>query len=306
MDESDDLLQTIENRRKFYLRVWLFFTTVILIALGTSFVMLGARPEVLGSVLFLLTIIVGILALTGSFFVIKNRYRQKSKTRFLEEIARRLELEYYPKGAFDMRLLHQHGILPPFDQALSEDGFSGQTNRFPLSFQEVRLRKKEYDEDAKSFKIYQQFQGLVIRIQLRRSLDFHTVLLPNKFLRPNVDIGNIPAQKGMAKVNIVSPRFAKAYSLYSTDQIESRTVFDPIFIERFLELGEHIGSKWMEASFREDELLIMAHFNKNFFELRGLLRTNRPEDLQAIEEEIRHIFKISEILKHNMYLAPKS
>ena len=293
---AEDLIEQLENRRKLDRNFFFGSLALSCICLGTlSYMFPPLWVGFFGLVLGLLNIHV--------FYLLHRHFKRKGKALFLTSMAEEFNMTFSPSHAFEVGKVNHHGIVPPYSVKETEDGFKSKNMQFPISFQEVRLKKIEEDQRENKRYTIPVFQGLMIKVDLKKQLDFHTIIIPNKFLRPTVDAGSIPHRKGFQEINIVSNKFSKQYKVYSTHQVESRVLFDPLFIERFMELGEHLNAKWLEASFKDKELLIMAQYKKDHFEIGSILRPVMDDDLEKVRDEIRHILAMSDMLKHNSYIG---
>lgn len=89
-------------------------------------------------------------------------------------------------------------------------------------------------------------------------------------------------------VNLEDPEFEKAYSVFSTDQLQARSILTPNFMERIKDFDRKWGDK-VFMSFRGQELLIAVHTEKRL--LRPHLDVpigsrQRPGKLFTVEEEV--------------------
>ena len=300
---TDDIVTTLETKRKGHVSFFYSCAGFAVFCILLLMFMGDKAPIFRGPSIGLIILLAGVL-LFWAYHILEKNYHRRTKVLLMTGLAQKMKLSYSPSKAFDINSVLHHGILPPFEFCKTEDGFTTNfRSPFPMEFQEIRLSRKEFDEPQQTTRIIQFFRGLVIRIHLRQKLEYQTVILPNRFLRPSVDVGNLPAKRGLEPVNIVSNKFSKSYKLYSGNQVEARTVFDPAFIERFMELGDHLNAEWMDASFKGRELLITLHFKKDFFEIGSLLKPVTEESLGKTIGEVQHILGIADILKHNMYLG---
>lgn len=290
------LLQTLEHRRKGHL----LFLKIALLA--SMFFVVWVYYTLTWQIAVFAGVVCSFIN-TGLYLVLKKDFSRRGKALIMADLVRGFHLTYNPSRAFPVGDVYDHGIIPPYDISATEDGFTGNEGAYPIAFQEVILKQRHHDEVKKTTSEIMVFKGLMIRIDLKKRLEFHTVIIPNKFLKPSVDAGNVPWHRGFEEVKIVSPQFSKQYKIFSTHQVESRVIFDPLFIERFMELGAHLKSGWLEASFMGRELLITARYKQNFFEIGSMLRPVMEDNLINIEDEIRHILGITDILKHNTYFT---
>jgi hypothetical protein len=228
-----------------------------------------------------------------------HSYRKKAKHEFLYMMAHTLGLRYRRGGIFALGDLYDHHILPPYAQSQSEEGFAGRVGDFELEFQDFSIvpvrRFFRFDYRASRMKFY----GVAIRIKLNRHFSAHTVLIPS-FLA-NGALKTLLHEKftNHENINLVYGKFKKCYTVLSTDQVESRFIFDPAVIERIIAMGEALGAGWLEISFKDDEMVIIAGQTENFFEIGHLLN---PVDVLTIEKALLQMAQIRaavEILELN-------
>ncbi len=250
---------------------------------------------------FFLWILLALAAGMPAGYLINRAYRKRAKNSVIAGLAQEMGLFYSPSGTFPLVQLDAHRILPPYDRAFVEDGFEGQINGAQVAFQEARLLEVEMDKDNEGRDReteYAVFHGVIIRVQLGKQLDYHTVLMTRralkKFLRTKFS--------KFESVGLVSPKFRKKYDVISTDQVESRYIFDPTFIESFIEAASRTGMKWMEASFRDREAVFILHFGKDQFELPGIWTRPEEKHFQSVRREVETISSFVETLRFRQLL----
>ena len=224
-----------------------------------------------------------------SYTSLDHSYRRKAKHEFLYMMAAVFHLRYRRGGVFPLGDLYDHHILPPYAENRSEEGFSGRIGDFHIEFQDFLItpvaRLFRFDYRARSKKFY----GVAIRIQMNRHFQAHTVLIPS-FLANGV-LKKLLHEKftGHNPVNLVYRQFKKRYTVLSTDQVESRFIFDPAVIERIIAMGEALGAGWLEISFKDSEMVIIAGQTENFFEIGHLLN---PVNVLTIEKALNQMARI--------------
>jgi hypothetical protein len=262
----------------------------------------------LGSLIYIFTQItntstphipVSILFFIGSFvlFHIFNLYyRSKAKNDFLTHLAEYTGLSWNKKGIFPVNDLMEHCVLPLHDKNSCVDGFEGIYKEIPLSFQEILLIDVEpHPTEKNQTREYVSFWGIAVRIKLRKPLQSHTVVMPDNALQTFFRTKFSQFQR----INIVSNKFEAKYDVMGTDQVEGRYVLDPAFIERFIETGDMLQSKWIEASFKGEEVVFVIKRNKPFINI-GQLWTNPTEAfLERSTSEICAVLNIIDVLKLN-------
>lgn len=248
------------------------------------------------AVIGLFTLVLGV----SIFQIFNTAYRKKLKQQFLQEMARQFGLSYSLPGAFVLSQVADHRIIPSYDTCVIEDGFSGHLKHVPFEMQEVLLENIYEDKDGKETRTT-IFRGLMIRLGLKKNLEFHTVAIPRSRIKTWLATTPFSKLSGYDRIGL-PPKFEEKYDVLSTHQIESRVIFDPAFMERFLELLEHLKAKSLSASFQQDELLIILDYgHKNHFEVGHLFRALDDRDIFPVLEELKTFTAIVDILKLNPY-----
>ncbi len=292
--ETAALRQDLESRRERYFRLYMmgvpmsFAATCAIAAFNTDH---GIFP-------WPVVVIVTALVTVIGFQIVNGLYRYQTKRVFLEKIAAAIGLEYHKNGVFPVRDIEHHKILPHHDIQRVEDGFHGTIKGVSVSFEEIILsdrvnRPRSNGAHTEHEEIV--FWGLVIRIGIGKKLESHTVVLPRNsaltFLRT--------AFSSFERVKLVSPKFEDMFDVMSTSQLEARYVLDPAFMERFMEAGNLLGSKWMEASFKDREIAFAVQRYKPLFEIGSVLRPLTDQTLENVSNEIKAVIHLIDVLKLN-------
>jgi hypothetical protein len=85
----------------------------------------------------------------------------------------------------------------------------------------------------------------------------------------------------------------------SSDQVEARVILNPAFIERFMAAGTALKSKWMEVSFKVDEIILLIQRRRPMFEIGSLFRPISEKYLRKTVQEIEVVINIIDVLKLN-------
>lgn len=230
-------------------------------------------------------------------------YKPQMREAFMGVLAQRLGLAYNPKGVFSLGSVRDHAILPPADEEHTEDGFEGEVNGAKLAFQEARLvevirtRKRRGDHYEDEVTRHTLFEGLIVRIGIRRTLERHTVVIPNSAIQSFFRT----AFSSFDKVNMAAPPFEKRYDVLSTDQVEARYVLDPAFMERFMEAEDLIRPRSMRASFKGREIVFAFHLGREAFRLPFLLLPVREKRVRETADLLVSVLRLIEVLKLNPY-----
>ena len=101
-------------------------------------------------------------------------------------------------------------------------------------------------------------------------------------------------------VSLEFPMFNKKFNIYSSDQIESRYVLTPSFMERFYNLKSLFSAKNIRCAFYDDKLMIAVSTKKDLFELGNIFTPiTHKNNVSHFYDEIKSIFNIIDELKIN-------
>jgi hypothetical protein len=213
-------------------------------------------------------------------------YRRLYKQRVLPELAKRFgDLTYRP--ASDRNVVATIGrILKDYDRVKAEDEIAGTYHGMAVSIVEARL------ESGAGDKTRVIFDGLLIELTLPRNLSGTTVIMPDGGL-----VGNLGAQwrsDGLQRVRLEDPRFEKLYEVYSTDQIESRALLTPAFMERFMGLARLSGLAPPGAVAEGNRLAtaLPKRMRTDLFEPPPYWKASGGRELLALSEDIGSVLKM--------------
>lgn len=184
------------------------------------------------------------------------------------------------KGAVS---LSKNMLFGSYSDEDHEDGFIGTYNGKTVAFEEVKLTKGS----DKSKRVV--FKGLLMAMDAPKVAEAPVLL--------RRDAGNklfrfMSERKlfGMEKVELEDVHFEKEFDVYSTDQIKSRTILTPRFMERLKGISRHYNAP-VTAAFYEEKVFIAVHTNKNFFEPASIFtdaRTRHNVDAILAQIALQH------------------
>ena len=286
----------LEKRRRKFLLV--FLGAVVLIVSGITvlaFMVTGSTQNTLPFV-----ILASLLLTYITLIILNGMYRKSTKKKLFEDLSHGTGLDFLPEGVFPVSDLDVHKIIPPHDKEEIEDGFKGVYHGIPVSFQEMVFSDLERDptpgpNNRKRYRELPVFQGLAVRITLPRGLDGHTVVASRSvfetYLRARFS--------AFQRVKLVSNKFEKLFDVLGTDQVEARVVLTPSFMEKFMETGKILRSRWMQASFRDHEIVLLYERRSPSFEIGILLLPLTAPRLKKTVQEIETIMQILDLLRKN-------
>ena len=290
-----DALNDLESKRQRYVQ---FYTMLIPMGFAASCAVCAINMNKDQPFPWMIVLIITLVIAVIGFQLLNGLYRSRTKKAFLKSIAESLGLAYHPRGAFALDDFNQHGLLPPFDRAQVEDGFIGAVHGVDVAFQEVNLVDVVPSTDRVNNQPDREetvFWGLFIKIRIGKMLDAHTVVLP----RNRFEAFFRTVFSKFEKINLVSPQFEDRFNALGTDQVEARYVLDPAFIECFLDASNAAGTKWVQASFRNNEIAMAIQRNKPLFEIGWLFKKLNPAAVKGVTDELQAVINLIEALKLN-------
>lgn len=293
--QSADLLGILEDKRKRYLQLY-----TMGVPMAFAVICAIAAMKVGGSSPFpwvLVGFLAFAIALIG-FQIVNGLYRAQTKKAFLGQLAAIFDLTYHRQGVFPIDDFAHHRLLPSFDKINIEDGFIGTYNGVDIAFQETQLteviKAQSQNEQDRETTL---FWGLLVKIKIGKVLDAHTVVLPRNALQTFFRT----TFSKFEKINLVSPTFEHRFSALGTDQVEARYVLDPAFIEHFIATSDLLGTKWVGASFKGNEIALAIQHNRPMFEIGWLGKPLTEKSLGKVITELHTVIQIIDTLKLNPY-----
>lgn len=141
--------------------------------------------------------------------------------------------------------------------------------------------------------IYDQFKGLLVLFEYKKKIKGHTVIFENE--KENFLVKTFLTQ-GYEKVNLEDVEFNKKFSVYTTNQIDARYLLTTGFMERLKNLKQNFKSKYIRASFKNEELLLAIQADKNLFEMGSVWHKLDPKTYQTMFIELISILQITDAL----------
>lgn len=207
----------------------------------------------------------GVLTLigTGAGFGISysmlNKIRGETKQFLMENICDFLGWSFQV-DKFDppnLALYKTNKLLPSWDRVNFEDQMSGNVGGAEFSFCEAHLEHRSTDRDGKTTWTT-VFRGILMEV------DFHRDFLGRTVVLRDAGIFNFKKKAGMKKVGLVDPKFEKIFEAYSTDQVESRYLLTPVFMQKLIDLEASVSGKKIRFGFLEDKLHIAVEAPNQF------------------------------------------
>jgi hypothetical protein len=198
---------------------------------------------------------------------------------------------YSPKALIGIDSFESSEILPfytDYNRGILTDSVQGTYKNVTLDIVWAHLKQKH------SASIHPFFKGLFICLGMNKRFLGKTIVKRDLGLMNWAD----KPSKELEKVNLEDPRFEEDFEVYSSNQIEARYLLTPSFMERLQGLSNLFGGADVQASFYNQNLLLMIPLKKRYFSAGSIFQpATFTEEIQRILEEMNLIFKIIEELK---------
>ena len=223
-------------------------------------------------------------------------YKGLRKETVLREILSFTNFEYSERASIEGRM-HEFldfDIVPNYDFEHSEDNLSGSYKNITIDLFETHLQNETHDDKGRP-RYKDVFKGMVCLFDVPKSFSGKTIVKKDKGA-----LGNWFSKKinDLENVRLEDPRFEKTFEVFSSDQIEARTLLTPSFMERLLELKEILKGKTIECSFYKSSLLIMIPIKHDLFELGSVFEpVDFAENSRTLLKELSIVFTIVDSLQ---------
>lgn len=222
--------------------------------------------------------------MAGSYFGSKKfmALRKEVKYGLLSKLAEASSMRYelHPHTPARFNVFREHGLIPSSHRDSFEDHFIGDRHGSVFELYEAKLEQRRRSNKRTTWVTV--FRGLLIRIEFPRTVEGVTVITRDRgFFNAFESWGrkNFGNTK-LEKVGLVDPKFEKIFEVYSTDQVMSRYLLTPTFMERLIALENAVKGKKVRAAFDErqggGELLIAVETG-NLFEPGSLFKPLNDE-----------------------------
>ncbi len=290
------LLAQHEDARRQALRKFKLFGTVIaIIALGCAAFLYtkSGKVQPIGFALF-----GGVIGNLGLYSWLMKSVKGVTKEKIVGGICGFIGWVFQEKAADipDLTLLGTYGLIKkgygvikgqPLAKLASsskrasfEDQMSGEAHGAQFKSVEAHLETKSDDNWVTAFR------GQIMTLTFPRKFLGQTVVLRDKGMFQSKKHGN------MKRVGLADPVFEKIFEAYSTDQVESRYLLDPAFMQKLVDLERSVDGKKIRFGFIDGQLFIVVE-TKNRYEAGSMLKPlTTPERTQKILDEIGAIYDI--------------
>ncbi|MEM9494648.1 MAG: DUF3137 domain-containing protein [Pseudomonadota bacterium] len=256
------------------------------VAFGAVVFFLGGESDVLR--FFLIFVIFVAFAVAGYRI---NRAREKITLGLMQKICGQLGIHYRRelKRPYYFPTFERLKLMPSFNREAWEDEVRGARQGVEFIFCEAHLR---YQTSGKNRSTRTVFHGQLMVIDFPHAFHGETVVkrdrgVFNQLMKP---------ASGFQRVGIASPKFEKIFEAWSTDQVEARTLLDPLVLERFEELERIFQGAELRAAFVKGKLYVALETGDALNMGSMFKPLNGAERVEEILKEFDIIFDLIDIL----------
>lgn len=173
-------------------------------------------------------------------------------------------------------------LLPSPQEKAFSDFFTGRRGEVDFAICEASLHRGS----GKSRRLV--FQGQLFRLTTPRRLGSTTVVLRNT----GGWFESFQCPSGLRPVGLEDPVFNKTFAVFASDQVESREILTPVFMQELVDLETVYAAGHIRCAFDQAELLIAVE-SPNRFEVGGMFSTLVDRSrVEGIAQNIEQVFKI--------------
>ncbi|VAX07351.1 Possible Galanin [hydrothermal vent metagenome] len=282
-------LFALEQARPAKLKAFYLITAAAVMAGLTAALILLTMTQVERQFL----ILIGVIVFGAGFWAYRplSKLQQDAKIRTMTSLCRFLGLNYrlQPQN-ISLARLGELDLIPSYNEKKLEDQITGDVRGVDFDLFEAKLIVKTRDSKGRT-KRRTVFRGLLCEFDFHKN--FHGTTIISK---DHTKFGNFFAKFGKIgeRIKLEDPEFEKMFEVYGTDQVESRYLLTPAFMERTRRLNHMVGSGNLQLAFDKGRLLLAIKKPANSFE--GGTAFSNLTDITRIEKTIKELTLIYDVV----------
>lgn len=216
----------------------------------------------------------------------------KAKSMMVVPVAGELGLNFVemPGPQSSIHDFRTVGLVPGWDREGYEDRITGQRNGVDFEFFEAHLEERRTTRDSQGrtkTRWVTVFRGQCLRFK------FHKTFLGRTLVTRDAGFFNrFGGGRGMEIAKLEDPVFEKAFSVFTTDQVESRFILTPDFMQRLVDLEEAFHGGKLRCAFEGGEILIAVQ-GGNLFEPGSLFTPlDNPARVRDLLNDFAAVFHL--------------
>lgn len=221
------------------------------------------------------------------------------KTTILSAVAEAVGgFQYVRDGTIPIERLEPSSLIPGLDIYESEDLFRGAYKGVDVELAEARLIKYVTYRDSKGRTRRRRttvFSGLFVLYSMNKRFSGRTVVCSAFRAPSNWGFGD---GGWLERVELEDPIFEQRFEVFADDQIESRYLLTPAFMQRLTAVADDFATDSMQAAFYDNQLLLMIPLAKDRFEPPAInVSLIESSGVQRLARELGDVLSIVDALK---------
>ncbi len=243
-------------------------------------------------------------AIAASMFMARQRSataHDDLKEFVQEKLSAFFDLTFDREGTYYDFVAYRHtGLVPNYDRLRVIDGLTGTRNGVHFALHELHLEARKSFRNAGGFALIDRntqwltvFRGTAIVIEFPKPFSGTTVVRRDKSAAGNaVEALTLPWER----VRLEDPEFERHFEVYGSDQIESRYLLTPAFMERLLAMHQNLHMSF-QAAFIHNEFICSVNDLKTRFAVRAWSAEAIEDQIAGIAREICFLFDMIDALQ---------
>lgn len=289
------IIKPYEEKRKKTLLKYIFWALLSVIFIITGFYLhwnlevffKGLNEEVAGYIAVLPSIIGFFMVSVPS--IIAKEFENDIKKKVMPQLLSSLKtIRWIQEKAITDSFINQSELFTVYNRRYDDDHFIGKYKNVAIEICETELGY--YTRCGKNSSYSVRFKGVLVCLKPDRTYK-GTVLIKKQGL-----LNTKP--KGLEQINLEDIEFEKQFNVYSDDQIEARYVLTTAFMERFKNLAFAFKANKIEASIKNQGILIGLTVKHDLFKVAKLYKPICDyAQFKQMAEEFASILELIEELK---------
>jgi Protein of unknown function (DUF3137) len=227
--------------------------------------------------------------------------QQNFADRHISKIAAFLGLSYQPGGFTPpyFSMFREMGLLPRSDRREFTALVSGTRKGVPFVFYDAHLREWRTRRSGKTTtrQLVTVFRGQLLHTPCARKFSSRTLIARDMGWFNG--LGGLAKGSGLKRVGLADPAFEKIFEVYSTDQVESRYLVDPLFMERLKAMEGRNKKRTPTAAFMQGALLVALRGEGRFLPRLSRLDADAYTLATKTRARFERIFALLDSLSHS-------
>jgi len=216
----------------------------------------------------------------------------QAKGMLIEPVASQFNLGFLsqPGPQPSVNDIHRVGLLPTWDRSEFEDRITGTRNGVDFEFFEAHLeqRRTTRDKNGRTRTTWVSvFRGQCLRFQFHKDFSGRTLVLRDAGIMNRFGGGD-----GLQRARLESPKFEKAFEVYTTDQVEARFLLTPDLMQRLVDLEAVFRGGGLRCAFVDGEMLIALEGGDLFEPGSMFTPLDSPDRVRELLDDFAAVFHL--------------